>query len=106
MVMTIGMRAPAKTKGFLVSLAGVLLITACDDGHLRGYVEPAPDGKTYLVFEDDHGGCAIQVNGKAWPYARGEKGAVSPGIQVVKCGGELSFLIPEGVIFHFDYWGP
>lgn len=104
--MAVGARVLSYLRASIALLSAAFVLTACDDGYLRGYVEPSPDGKTYLVFEDDHGGCAMQVNGKPWPHRRGEKGAVSPGMQLVKCGGELSFQIPEGVVFHFDYWGP
>jgi hypothetical protein len=105
--MTVDSRAASKPKAWVASLVLALLLSACSDGHLRGFVEPSTDGGTYLVFEDDHGGCPIQVNGEPWPHERGEVGAVDPGTQVVECGGgTLSFIIPEGVVFHFDYWGP
>ena len=90
------------------SLLLAALILGCGDGHLRGQVSPSPDGRTYLVVADDNGGrCGpIRVDGSLWPHAVGERGQIEPGRHTIECGTELSFEIPEGVVFSFDYWGP
>lgn len=84
------------------------LLAACNSEHLRGSVTPSADGGTYLVFIDDNGGgCGpIIVNGQEWPYPIGTAGPVKPGRVTVECGGQLSFEVPEGVLFSFDYWEP
>jgi hypothetical protein len=85
-----------------------LAISACDDGYLRGSVEPSPDGDTYLAVMDDNGGkCGpIKVDGVVWPYKIGELGRIAPGVHRIECGTANSFEIPKGVVFRFDYWGP
>lgn len=84
------------------------LAVGCGDGHLRGSVEPSPDGKTYLAVVDDNGGgCGpIEVDGKPWAYPIGKPGRISPGLHTIECGGKIEFEIPDGVLFSFDYWGP
>ncbi|SKA28490.1 hypothetical protein [Novilysobacter spongiicola] len=83
-------------------------IAACgDDGHLRGHLTNSPDGKTYLSIADDHNGCPIKVDGQAWTVPVGTPKPIEPGEHKIECyGGEIRFVIPEGVVFNFDYWGP
>jgi hypothetical protein len=83
-------------------------LTACDHSHLRGSTKTSPDGGTYLAVDDNNGGgCApILVDGKPWPHPIGQPGAINPGPHHIECGGSIEFVIPNGVIFHFDYWGP
>ncbi len=92
------------------SLAVLLLMTlsGCDKEHLRGAVKKSEDGNTYLAVVDDNGGkCGpIYVDGKEWKYKIGEPGPISPGTHFIKCGTEIEFEIPKGVIFQFNYWGP
>jgi len=89
-------------------IAIIFTLVGCDDGHLRGAVNPSADGKTYLVIVADNGGqCGpIFVNGKKWEYKINEAGSISPGVHTIKCGTEIQFEIPQGVVFSFDYWGP
>ena len=84
------------------------LSSGCDDGHLRGSVTPSDDDRTYLAVVDDNGGqCGpILVDGEKWPYAIGQPGPIEPGRHTIECGGALSFEIPAGVVYSFDYWGP
>jgi len=84
------------------------LLVSCDDGHLRGSVVESSDGGTYLVVADDNGGhCGpITVDGQLWPHGIGERGKIEPGLHSIGCGGEITFQIPPGVVFEFDYWGP
>jgi hypothetical protein len=93
---------------FLLSLLLVTLFFAgCDDGDIRGSTEPSANGKTYLVVTDDNGGsCDLQVDGKDWPHAIGEPGLIAPGEHTIECYGELSFTVPDGMVYSFDYWGP
>ena len=85
-----------------------LALSACDDGHLRGSVEQSPDGETYLAVMDDNGGqCGpIKVDGAIWPHKIGESGRIAPGAHRIECGTSVSFEIPQGVVFRFNYWGP
>lgn len=101
---------PYKVETIWLSLALLLLITfvGCDHGHLRGDVTQSKDGNTYLSVVDDNGGkCGpIFVDDKDWKYKIGEPGPISPGPHSIKCGTEIEFEIPKGVIFRFNYWGP
>lgn len=92
----------------LCTLIVILLLAGCgDDGHLRGHLTDSPDGKTYLAIADDHNGCPIKVDGQDWDAPVGTPKSISPGEHVIECyGGKISFVIPEGVVFNFDYWGP
>ena len=92
-------------------LCGLLACTGLlgGDGHLRGTVEPSPDGRTYLQFDDDNGGEAcrrIHVDGEPWPHPLGVPAEIEPGVHTAECAGALEFEVPEGVIFRFDDWGP
>ena len=83
-------------------LCGLLACTGLlgGDGHLRGTVEPSPDGGTYLQFDDDNGGEAclnIHVNGEAGPHPLGVPAEIGPGLHTVECGGALELEVPEGV---------
>ena len=95
-----------KALSIVVLAAG--FVVACDDGHLRGEVTRSEDGKTYFGVIDDNGGqCGpIFLDGQEWPHAIGETAEISPGRHTIECGGSISFDVPEGVIFMFDYWGP
>ncbi len=90
----------------IICMSGML--SGCDDSYLRGSVTPSKDGNTYLAVADDNGGkCgALLVDGKQWEYKINENGIITPGIHTIKCGTEIQFEIPAGVIFRFDYWGP
>ncbi len=91
-----------------ILLAGWFAFAGCAREHLRGAVTPSDDGGTYLSILDDNGGkCGpILVDGEEWPHAIGEPGPIEPGRHTLACGAELSFEIPPGVVFEFDYWGP
>jgi hypothetical protein len=102
-----------KTGAVCVAPALALILTACDPGSLRGSIEASEDGGTYLVIADDNGGgCdAIKVDGKVWPLALERAGPISPGPHVVECSAQdaaagTPIVIPEGMVFTFDYWGP
>ena len=95
----------------------VLLIAAvafyfysCRNNDLRGWWKSSHDGKTYLVVEDLDGakpdGNPCTLDGKPWPYKKGERGEVSPGVHELGCPAKVGFKIQEGVEYHFDYWGP
>ena len=92
----------------LLLLPFAIALVACDDGYLRGSVTISSDGKTYLAIVDDNGGgCGpIFVDGKIWSHSIGEAGLIASGRHKIQCGGWIEFDIPEGVVFHFDYWGP
>lgn len=95
-------------KGITIILFATLLQSCTDDGHLRGAVEPSKDGKTYFGIIDDNGGhCGpMLLDGKPWKLPLGEVALIEPGKHELECGGSISLIIPEGVIFKFDYWGP
>jgi hypothetical protein len=95
-------------RSLTVLIATAISVGACDDGYLRGSITKSNDGKTYLSVIDDNGGkCGpIIVDDKVWPYKIGEAGPINPGRHKIECGGWMTFEIPAGVIFYFDYWGP
>jgi hypothetical protein len=91
----------------------VLLLVGCGGRDLRGKWSKSRDGNTYLVV--DHlagfGNCEkIWVDSKVWSYREAEAGRVRPGNHTIACDGksraDISFSIPAGVIYHFNYWGP
>jgi hypothetical protein len=92
----------------LLACLALSSLTACsDDGHLRGHLTESSDGKTYLAIADDNNGCPITVDGLAWDTRVGTPKLISPGEHVIECyGGTISFVVPVGVVFNFDYWGP
>ena len=89
-------------------VCAALLASSCGDRDLRGSFERSADGKTYLAVVDNNGGgCGpIFVDGKQWPHPIGHPAAIEPGRHTIKCGGEIGFKIPPGVVYRFDYWGP
>ena len=82
--------------------------SCADDGHLRGAVEPSKDGKTYFGVIDDNGGqCGpLLLDGEPWLKPIGEIAKIEPGHHEIHCGASIGFIIPEGVVYKFDYWGP
>ncbi|MDH5821982.1 hypothetical protein QFW77_03105 [Luteimonas sp. RD2P54] len=99
-------RGAGLKAALLLGLAGALAGCA-EDGHLRGFVTDSPDGKTYLAIVDDHDGCPILVDGRKWTAPTGRAREIAPGEHSIECyGGEIRFVIPAGVVFNFDYWGP
>lgn len=92
----------------LIAAALLFLLVACDDGHLRGAVSESPDGRTYFGVIDDNGGhCGpLTVDGAVWPHPIGQVVVFEPGTHTISCGGEISFTVPAGTVFKFDYWGP
>jgi hypothetical protein len=101
----------------IVGIGGTVFIAlslvGCDARSLRGSMAVSDDGSTYLVIADDNGGgCdAIKVDGTVWGYALDRAGPVAPGAHVVECSvgdsaAGVSIVIPEGMTFTFDYWGP
>ena len=98
------MRALLRT---LIAALALSLSGCGDDGHLRGHVTASPDGKTYLAIVDGRNGCALKVDGRLWTAGTGEARPISPGEHTIDCDGEeIGFIVPEGVVFNFDYWGP
>ena len=84
------------------------VVTGCKKQNLRGKTTPSKDGKTYFAVADNNGGgCGpIYVDGKPWTLKLNEPGPITPGAHKIKCGEEVEFQVPNGVIFSFDYWGP
>ena len=75
---------------------------------LRGKWLASPDGRTYLVVDDDNGGkCGpIKVDGHVWTAALYSPGGITPGVHEISCGSSAAVEIREGTTFHFNYWGP
>src|SRR5438552_7224132 len=88
----------------------ILLFASCSRTELRGKSTQSKDGKTYLVVDDDSGGrCGpVKIDGKIWPFALHQAGAITPGIHTISCGEGhgIDFEVHVGTTFHFDYWGP
>jgi hypothetical protein len=95
-------------KRIIPLIFGFSLISCGDDGHLRGAVEPSEDSKTYFGVIDDNGDqCGpLLLDGKPWKMPPGEVAPIEPGTHEIKCGTSITFTIPEGVVYKFDYWGP
>jgi hypothetical protein len=93
-----------------VVLVLIALAPACGKRDLRGTVKPSPDGKTYLVLDDDkNGACPLELDGHSWTAKKGLAVAVTPGVHEIDCIGSkpgTSFEVRAGTTFHFDYWGP
>lgn len=97
--------------GWIVLVA--VTATGCDARSLRGSMAASEDGGSYLVIADDNGGgCdAIKVDGSLWGYALERAGPVAPGTHVLECSvgnsaAGISIIVPDGMTFTFDYWGP
>ncbi len=75
---------------------------------LRGKWATSPDGKTYLVVDDENGGkCGpIKVDGRLWTAPLHAPSAITPGVHEISCGSSAEFEIREGTTFRFNYWGP
>lgn len=95
-------------RAFALVTVCAAFCVGCDDGYLRGAVEPSKDGRTYFALADYYEGACGQVllDGERWQHPLGEVAPISPGKHTINCGGEISFEIPPGVVFRFDYWGP
>lgn len=99
------------TQHRLLLLVGLACIVACGDGELRGHSETSPDGRTYLVIEDDNGGACgkLTVDGSEWTRPKGTAGEIAPGEHTIKCGegdSGIQFSVRSATTFFFDYWGP
>ena len=92
----------------LITLVFLLRLAGCDDGHRRGAVSKSADGKTCFGVLDDNGGLCgpLLVDGKVWPHPLATLVLFEPGSHTISCGTEITFFVPEGVVFKFDYWGP
>ncbi|WP_109126496.1 hypothetical protein [Dyella sp. C11] len=95
-------------RNVFLLMAAAALLASCSDRPLRGAADPSPDGKTYLAIMDDNGGACgpIKVDGQVWTHKIGEPAAIEPGKHSIECGTGMTFDIPSGTVFKFDYWGP
>ena len=95
-------------KEIFIMIASFVLLSCADGGHLRGSVEPSKDGKTYFGVIDDNGGqCGpLLLDGEPWVIPVGEVAPIKPGAHELHCGATIGFIVPEGVVYKFDYWGP
>jgi hypothetical protein len=87
----------------------IVLAPACEKRDLRGTWKPSPDGRTYLVIDDDYGACPLELDGYPWTAKKGVARLVPPGVHDIACRGTspgIRFDVREGTTFHFDYWGP
>jgi len=93
-----------------IPLAAVLFISIIGCGasdQFRGHLTESPDGRTYLAIVDDNNGCDIKVDGQPWRAALGAAQPIQSGKHIIECrDGKIHFIVPEGVVFNFDYWGP
>lgn len=95
----------------IAALAMAFLVGACTHRDIRGSSSPSPDGKTYLVIDDDNGGhCGgLLIDDNAWQHALHAAGQVQPGVHQVACGepsNGLAVRVDSGTTYHFNYWGP
>ncbi len=91
----------------LFSFVFVLSLSGCGNP-VRGAVSASPDGKTYFGVLNDNGGkCGpLKVDGVVWPHPIGEVVEFRPGRHTISCPADISFDVPSGVVFKFNYWGP
>lgn len=99
------------TVGVLVICFVAYRISLPKNRNLRGSYLPSDDQRTYLVIVDDNGGACepLLIDRAAWLHSKGERGPISPGDHLIQCGSDdsgMSFTVPQGTIFSFDYWGP
>ena len=87
---------------------GALALISCSDGDIRGHAVSSPNGKTYLVVDDDNGGkCGpITVDGHVWRARLHAPAWISPGLHQIACGSSAAFEVKAGTTYHFSYWGP
>src|SRR5437773_11602153 len=92
----------------LLVAATSVLVVACGGGQLRGKSVASPDGKTYLVVDDDNGGrCGpIKVDGQVWTTPLHSRASITPGVHEISCGSSAGFEVRERTTLHFNYWGP
>lgn len=86
-----------------------LAIAGCGpkQSDLRGSWSKSTDGHSYLVVaQKDCESCSILVDGKPWKYAVGKAGRIDPGTHTIQNPSEITFNIPAGTVYRFDYWGP
>lgn len=97
----------ARVELCVVALA-LAFCGGCDDRQLRGAVSESPDGRTYFGIVDDNGGkCGLpKVDGVVWPHPIGEVVPFEAGSHTISCGTEVEFVVPAGMVFKFDNWGP
>ncbi len=104
-------RARARAVIFLGAALTFGLTAACKKPRdLRGTATASPDGKTYLVLDDDKDGlCPLELDGRRWTARKGVAVEVAPGSHAIECAGTTpgtAFVVSAGTTFHFDYWGP
>jgi hypothetical protein len=89
-------------------LLALTLVAGCSDHVLRGKELASSDGKSYLVIEElDGPACETPiVDGRPWPYPVHVAGPISAGEHKIECIAPIKFVVREGTVFHFDYWGP
>jgi hypothetical protein len=94
-----------------VTILTIILSTVsigCEQSDLRGSWKKSKDGKTYLIVADNNGGgCLLLVDGKPWTHRVGEWVLIEPGKHNIACGyGDFPFVIQDGFVYKFRYWGP
>ncbi|MES3037157.1 MAG: hypothetical protein V4736_04545 [Bdellovibrionota bacterium] len=97
--------------GLLILCTAIFWFLSPKNRNLRGSYTPSSDGKTYLSIKDDNGGVCkpLLVDGKEWKLKTDEAAVVSAGEHKIQCGkadSGIGFIIPDGTIYSYDYWGP
>jgi len=103
-----------QARGVRIAGASLLVLIssalACEKRDLRGTMKRSPDGKTYLVLDEDkNGACPLELDGHPWTAKKGVAVPVTPGVHEIECKGTtpgIGFMVRAGTTFHFDYWGP
>lgn len=96
----------------LVPVIALCAVAGCGDSNLRGSFSKSEDGETYLAVVDDNNGSCVpsKIDDKVWPHPVARAARIEPGNHVISCGtdagSKISFTVPEGTVFKFDYWGP
>jgi hypothetical protein len=103
-----------RRKGLVIFGLLAIAITAwyfyqTHNRNLRGWWRYTSDGKTYLIISNSEGkspeiNCTL--DGHPSPLEFGEKVEITPGSHELGCPMNVGFIVPAGVEYHFDYWGP
>lgn len=76
--------------------------------YLRTSSGKSPDGKTYLVIEDNTTKCGpIRIDGVDWPQPVQGQGEIAPGQHSISCDDPKftrQFEVKEGTIVRVQYW--
>lgn len=90
---------------FILPLASITLLSGCSLATFAP-AGSAPDDRPYFeVFDGPGRACdVVKFDGVAWSHPNGVAIAISEGKHQFQCGGDvITFAIPKGMIYKFDF---